>query len=134
MHYDFENSKTNAGRAPTFEELLADELPPTAQPAPIAGPSLSSSSSKSRKTKGKEQVNMSSEMEEEIRKQLEMRKSKQATTPATSIPSDYEMSHMPVPTEATKSGKGWYHLIKSSLHSLASHGCSRLPRTAVKKT
>ena len=35
-----DNAKTNAGRASTFEELLADTLPPTAPPS--AGPSSSS--------------------------------------------------------------------------------------------
>ena len=92
-----ENSKTNAGRARTFEELLADELPPTAPPAPIAGPSSSKSSKKS---KGKERVEMSPELEEDIKKQLGVRKSLQVTTPATSIPSDYEMSYMSAPTTA----------------------------------
>ena len=91
------NAKTNAGRARTFEELLADELPPTAPPAPIAGPSSSKSSKKS---KGKERVEMSPELEEDIKKQLGVRKSLQVTTPATSIPSDYEMSYMSVPTTA----------------------------------
>jgi len=91
------NAKTNAGRARTFEELLADELPPTAPPAPIAGPSSSKSSKKS---KGKERVEMSPELEEDIKKQLGVRKSLQVTTPATSIPSDYEMSYMSAPTTA----------------------------------
>jgi len=85
--------KKNAGRARTFEELLSDELPPTAPPAPIAGPSSS-------KSKGKERVEMSPELEEDIKKQLGVRKSLQVTTPATSIyvPSEFDDGN--VPTEA----------------------------------
>ena len=121
------NAKTNAGRARTFEELLADELPPTAPPAPIAGPSSSKSSKKSskkwvnvstmeegiaspssssssskssRKSKGKERVEMSAELEEDIKKQLGVRKSLQVTTPATSIYVPSESDDGNVPTEA----------------------------------
>ena len=82
------NAKANTGKANSFEELLTDNLPPTAPPppsnksskkssktwVPVAGPSSSSSSSSSlssksskRTKKGKERIEMTKEMEEDIK-------------------------------------------------------------------
>ena len=100
-----ENIKVNQVMANTIPELIGSPLPPTAPPASIAGPSssqqdtstdvLSEPSTKS--SKSSSLFKMSKEMKENLKKQLEARKSAQVTTPRTSIDSD-ESYYMDVET------------------------------------
>ena len=87
-----ESIKTNNASANTIIELIGESLLP-ASPAPVAGPSSPSQKDSVEdvdeylpmpSSRSSEKVKLTAEMAEDIKKQLEARKSRQVTTPESS--------------------------------------------------